>query len=151
MDVVAQLRAQESLYLASLEEPEANELRIVVAGMRAQRQAPSPPDAPVPGAVRVEPDETTATFEILFTSYVGYLVRNETFALNATADTWTGGRLFRTYTQSEYLRFLSATTRATDEYPGPLRHTAIVCVDHVIDVVSSTVPEVRVLTRGVGV
>jgi hypothetical protein len=35
------------------------------------------------------------------------------------------------------------STDATDEYPGPVQHFAVVCVDHVVDVISTASPTVR--------
>ena len=150
MDAVSELHAQEYLYLASVDEPAVNALRVVVHAARSQRSDAPVADGPVTGAYPIEPDASTPTFEIVFSSYVGYLVRNESFASNALSDTWSG-HLFRIYESSEYLRFLGLTTIASDEYPGPLTHAAIVCLDHIVDVVSSAKPEVRVLGRGMGV
>lgn len=150
MDAVSELQAQEYLYLASVDEPEVNSLRIVVHAARGQRSSAPTAHGPVTGAFPIQPDASTPTFEILFASYVGYLVRNESYASNSPSDNWRGN-LFRTYDTSEYLRFIRSTTIASDDYPGPLTHAAIVCLDHVIDVVSTTTPEVRLVGRGMGV
>ena len=41
---------------------------------------------------------------------------------------------------SAFLDFLRRTTIANDEFPGPSRHWELVCLDHVIDVVSTSEP-----------
>jgi hypothetical protein len=150
MDAIAELHAHETLYLAALEEPKVNALRIVVHAARRQGGEVPVADPPVPGAFPIKPDDSTPTFEILFSSYVSYLVRNESFACNSSSDIWTG-HLYRRYESSEYLRFVRASTIASEDYPGPLTHSAIVCLDHIIDVVSVAEPVVRVLGRGLGI
>jgi len=39
-----------------------------------------------------------------------------------------------------YLDFVSTSTIATEDYPGPYKHYGILCLNHVFDVVSTSDP-----------
>jgi hypothetical protein len=147
MTPLAELQAQDCLFLDSIDEPDANSLRLVVTAARPQPDSAEATDPPVSGAVPVAPDSTTPTFELLFESYVAYLVRNESYARNLPDETWDGSRTFRQYSASAFLEYIRQSTIATDSYPGPVRHFAVVCVDHVVDVVSLVPPIVRPMER----
>jgi hypothetical protein len=83
--------------------------------------------------------------EIVWKSYVAYSVRNESyFKADGNEEVSTGGR-FRFYSKSHFLSFVSRGTIATDEYPGTLHHYSVLGEDHIVDVVSVDIPEVRVL------
>jgi len=143
MTPLAELQAQECLFLDSIDEPEANSLRLVVSAARPQPFSDEAADPPVPGAVPVFPDSTTPVFEVIFESCVGYLVRNESYARNLPEESWEGSPTVRQYNASAFLEYIRRSTIATDDYPGPLRHYAVICVDHVVDVVSTVPPVVR--------
>jgi hypothetical protein len=143
MTPLVALQAEEYLSLDSIDEPEANSLRLVATAARPQPASLEAANPPVPNAVPVAPNSDTPTFEILFESYVGYLVRNESFATPSPNETWDGSRSFRQYHASSFLAYMRRSAYATDEYPGPVGHFAVVCVDHVVDVISTAPPTVR--------
>jgi hypothetical protein len=54
------------------------------------------------------------------------------------------GRLLRLYSKSHFLEFIAKDTGAHSE---PYRHYKIACLNHVIDVVATSVPELQSLSR----
>lgn len=140
------------LDLNELGEPAENALRIVISEAVAGRAVTSQDIAYQPsdiqallvntGATAIEHQPGCRTFELIWPSYVGYSVRNEGFALPEPESG--DGTLFVTYRRSRYLDFISTSTFANSDYPGELRHWAIYCLDHCVDVVSTCEPEVAV-------
>jgi len=91
----------------------------------------------------VEIDDATKSFEILWPSYIAYVVTNESFALDDDPPDTYEGRRFRRYFQSRLLQQVKDNNRLSDEYPGPLLHFRIVCEHHLVDVISTQSPIVR--------
>ena len=100
------------------------------------------------GAHAIEVTEKSRSFEIEWEYYVAYSVLNECFKKRRTDEVWTG-HLFRIYTKSCFIDFVSSTTFATDEYPGPMQHIGLGCEDHIIDVISTKEPSIKKLSRDV--
>ncbi|MFD1702791.1 hypothetical protein ACFSCV_07220 [Methylopila henanensis] len=67
-------------------------------------------------------------------------MRDESYVSALEGDPAASGRLFRILKASSFLRFVSRATFASETYPGPLTHMQIVCLTHVIDVVSPDLP-----------
>ena len=82
-------------------------------------------------------------FELLWDSYVAYLVQDECYARQDETDKVESGRLVRIYAKSRFLDHISKTTGATPEWPGPLLHVEVICLNHVIDVVATKPPQIR--------
>jgi hypothetical protein len=74
-------------------------------------------------------------------------VRNESFVANDKSEL-SEGRLLVKYSKSHFLNYVQLGTFATAEYPGPYNHWGIICGNHIIDVVSTEEPEVKVLENG---
>jgi hypothetical protein len=149
----AELSAVDScayLLLRTIEERSDNELRLLIDEARAG----GPPDA-VPsilsphilGARLVSHQHDCRVFEFLWSSYVAYGIRNESYVAGDAYEQ-ASGRLFRRFTRSRFLDYVSLATFAGAEYPGPLKHMGIVCGNHIIDVVSTDEPTVRILSNG---
>lgn len=135
------------LFLRQLEEPEENSLRLVVEEAKADG---SPEDIEVSpgkfikGTVPIESDSSCRLFEIIWPFYVAYTVRNESYTSWDDTEQW-DGRLFRVYSKSHFRDFVSIGTFANNEYPGPLQHWCVLCLRHLVDVVSHVEPVVRKL------
>ena len=128
-----------SLFVAAIREPSENDLRvIVVEGKHQSARA----DSPVRGAVPVEPDETSRAFEITWWGYVAHSVRNESYWRQEVGENVDGSR-FGTRENSAFLRYVSETTFACADFPGPLVHWFLYTERHCIDVVSVDAPEVK--------
>jgi hypothetical protein len=61
-------------------------------------------------------------FEITWPSYIGYSVRNESFAIAEPENPIGFSRLFCEYTSSTYLSYLGQASWACNDHPGPYRH-----------------------------
>ncbi len=95
------------------------------------------------GASPIEHRPGCKIFELDWPSYIAYSIRNESFC---TADAYEKfeGKLFVKYTRSRYLDFVTSATFADSSHPGPFAHYGIFCLNHIIDVVSTDPPTVKV-------
>lgn len=87
------------------------------------------------------------TFDIRWPSYIGYSIVNESYALGEPETSVGTGKLFREYTQSDYLDYLDYMRKASwasDRHPGPYKHWAAYCLNHVIDIASPSEPKIVV-------
>jgi hypothetical protein len=57
------------------------------------------------------------------------------------------GIFFASIQRHTFLDYVRAATFASDDYPGKLAHYGIVCLSHVVDVVSIEEPAISVLRR----
>jgi len=128
-----------NLFVAAIGEPSNNDLRVVV--VEGKRQS-APTDVPVSGAVPVEPDETSRAFEITWWGYVAYSVRNESYWRQENGESVDGSQV-GSRGNSAFLKYVSETTFANADYPGPLVHWFLYTEWHCIDVVSVDAPEVK--------
>jgi hypothetical protein len=125
-------------YLEEIGEPSDNVLRIVVIEAGAQGPAQS---TLVGEAVPILPLPDAVPLELVWEHYIAYAVRNESYAKAEDRATWSPpvSQLIERR-NSAFLDFLMRTTIASDEFPGPLRHWELTCLNHVIDVVSTSEP-----------
>ena len=149
MNDVENLNACKYLYLDRLEEPADNALRIVVIEAvassslsKTQLQEYSTDLQNLLGeAKEITRNSGCKIFEITWLSYIGYSVRDESYAISEKAEGI--GRLFVEFTQSRYLDFLSVSTFANTNYPGRFKHWALYCLNHSIDVASTEEPTIK--------
>jgi len=132
------------LSLRELAEPQDNTLRVVVEEAKADGPAEDWAILGhlVPGTRAIESDPSCRLFEVVWPSYVAYCVRNELYTSWDESEAWEG-RLFRVYTRSHFRDYVARDTCASDEYPGPLRHWCLLCLNHLVDVVGSADPVLR--------
>lgn len=140
-----------TLFVREISEPEENVLRLVLQEAEA---SPETVSHKIGGTViknlhRVEPTERSRMFELTWKQYIAYSVTNESFALpDDDSSVRTSGRLFRTYSKSHFLNFVLRATIASEQYPGPFKHFCVVSEMHVIDIVSTQMPEIQLLRTG---
>ncbi|MFP5435662.1 MAG: hypothetical protein ACLGIM_21475, partial [Alphaproteobacteria bacterium] len=133
-----------NLYLIEIGEPQ-NRLRIVVAEGVLGRPSPITFDDIDLGEGRpIEITDQSRRFELIWDSYVAYVVRNESYWLAEPNQIPIKDQLERRF-KSAFLDFLSKTTFADDEYPGPLQHWALSTLNHCVDVVSVQPPHIKLL------
>jgi hypothetical protein len=128
------------IFLTDLREPEDNSLRLTVSEAKTLR---APEEQLQFLGSPVSPIVITAHsrhFEFTWEDYVTYLVRNESFALREEGQP-TG--IFLEKKSSAYLRYLEEMTFATSVIQKPMRHWAINCLNHCIDVASFSEPAIR--------
>jgi hypothetical protein len=131
------------LYLTEIGEPSENRLRIVVAeGVLGN---PSPINLAGVDLGEGRPIEITnesRRFELNWDDYVAYVVRNESFWKAEPEEPRMVNQLQRRF-DSAFPEFVSTTTFADDDYPGPLQHWALTTLNHCVDVVSVQPPRVQ--------
>jgi hypothetical protein len=154
---LSEIQSCEWLLLRAMDEPRPNALRVVVEEARAG--APMDPQAAAVAASRpalasilqgarpISHEVGCRVFELSWRSYIAYSVRNESYVAQ-DADERSEGRVLVKYTRSRFLDYVALGTCATSDYPGPLIHWGVICGDHILDVVSTEEPEVRVVARG---
>ena len=143
-DALAALDACEYLFLSEIEELDNNGLRLVVAeGRRAGESEPiQVGGAVIPGGTRIDVTDESAAFEVVWSKYVAYSVMNESFAAVDEQERFTGNRI-RLYSKSLFIDYVARASFACDEYPGPTQHIAVVCENHIIDVIAAMRPVVQ--------
>jgi hypothetical protein len=134
-------KGQLDLYLVEIGEPADNVLRIVVV----EAEEDGPVDITEMGeAQRLMPTAFSVAWELTWSDYVAYAIRNESFARledgEADADD-----SFRICTQSAFLAYVAASTFAATEEPGPLVHWRLDALNHVLDVAAADPPLVRAI------
>lgn len=139
-----------SLFLTRVSEPKENTLSvsIVESFVSPHSESLEIAGARIEGVHRVAPNAESRRFELSWSSYVAYLVTNESYASAENGESVDGsGRLIQQYDKSSFLESIARSTIATNEYPGLLIHVRILCENHVVDVVSTEFPKARELSR----
>lgn len=134
------------LYLTELEEPEDNVLRLVVTEARiADRDTPLGSIKPLgelsAGARPIVADDRCAAYEITFEDYVAYAVVNESYTVADDTERFEG-KLLRVYSESKFLTYVASATIASNDYGGPYTHYGIVCLNHIVEIVSHAPPRI---------
>jgi hypothetical protein len=137
----------EYLYLREVSEPAANRLRVVAeeAGAAPKLTSRELGGLEFSDLRAIESSEASRLFEITWESYVAYGIRNESFTVLDEYEEIEFGRLARVYSKSRFLDYVASATIATFDYLGPFRHIGLICLNHVVDVVSTSVPKIREL------
>lgn len=139
------------LYLRELSEPRDNSLRVVVdeaVGTSRGSTRANYPDLPelkeiLTGARAIETTEACRAFELVWDSYVAYLVTEECVgSCGSYDDEVFSGKLFRVYAKSHFLEHLA---RDTGGHSEPMKHYKLTCLNHLIDVASYGAPQVRIV------
>jgi hypothetical protein len=137
-----------NLYLTAMEEPSENQLRIVVAEGLLGEPAKIDIDGVDLGEGRpILVTCESRSFELRWDNYVAYAVRNESF-WKGEGDELPRGKMLERRFDTAFFQYVSATTFADDEYPGPLEHWSLTTLNHCVDVVSVGPPRVMLSTSG---
>ncbi|NTU50410.1 MAG: hypothetical protein HGA87_05965 [Desulfobulbaceae bacterium] len=142
---IADIDSSRFLYLDRLFEPTVNELCIILveAGAAPITLNLDVGDKSISGHP-IEPFPGSRVFEVTWSSYIAYSVRNESFTMGDDGEIFEG-KLFVLFSNSHYLDFIKKSTFASTDYPGPFKHWGVFCLDHTIDVVSEDEPIIRLL------
>lgn len=134
------------LYVTEIGEPSENELRIVVTEGLLGELSPIGIDGIDLGEGRpILITDESRSFELLWSNYVAYVVRNESYWKAEDGEPSFADNLERRF-DSAFFRFVRETTFADDEYPGPLEHWALATLNHCVDVISVGPPNVTLLS-----
>jgi len=89
-------------------------------------------------------------FEVTWPSYVTYQIGDESMGYDGAHEVYDGSK-FRCYTKSSYLDYVASTSlldvcaiKESGDWPR-VRHWAIYCLDHTIDVTTKDEPQIRLL------
>lgn len=146
-DLLANLNSCRYLFLREIAEPQQNSLRLVIEeGIDSTEATPIEfAGVPLGEGYRVTTGEHTCLFELVWDSYIAYSISNESYAAHSDSEKFELGNLARVYSESSFLNYIRTATIACDDYPGPSQHIELICECHIIDVVSTTVPTVKIL------
>lgn len=135
-----------NLYLTDIGEPSENQLRIIVAEGLLGEPTKIDIDGVDLGEGRpILVTDESRSFELRWDNYVAYAVRNESFCKGEDDELPRGKMLERRF-DTAFFQYVSATTFADDEYPGPLEHWSLTTLNHCVDVVSVGPPRVMLST-----
>lgn len=156
-DIVREMSECEHLFLRWIGEPEENRLRLVVEEAHVQVQKAVSYQNEVmrefaeifQGASPIESDADCRSFEIVYNHYISYTVTNESYGKYPQSPEAFTGKLFREFQWSYLLEWARKVSYASDEHPGPgpLQHHEIVCLNHVLDVITTEAPIVRLVDQ----
>ena len=142
------LMEHKDIFFLGLAEPEVNSIRLFF-GRSITSVIPEPlviGEKELGDSYAITLDEEAPIIQVDFKSYIGYSVLNESFTVWDEYEDFKG-RIFRIYNRSRYLDFISNGTIASDEHPGPFKHYGIVCVDHIVDIVSTQESVISVVKK----
>ncbi|MBQ3282749.1 MAG: hypothetical protein IJH42_02730, partial [Atopobiaceae bacterium] len=84
-------------------------------------------------------------WEVSFAGYVLFMERDESYTVPDDYEV-RRGRWLEVFERSHLMDHLSSYTFADDLLPGPLTYYCVCNEDHVVDVVTTATPQVRLLT-----
>ena len=150
-DLVDEINSCQFVFLQELEDGADNRLVLTI---KEAKSTPETEDIVLPGGTirNVHPigsDDSSRIFELIFADYIAYSVRNESFTEASDTEHWQG-RLFRTYSVSNFLDFVRRSTLPIEHDPGALTHYGIICADHIIDIATRNSPTVIRIHGDVG-
>ncbi len=149
MNFQRQIDTHKYLYLTKIFEPNDNQLRLTIeeAGSSGVEEDLSIYGHTFSDIQAIVSDDRHYAYDIFFSDYIAYSVRNESFAGNDNNEKFVG-RLFCIYSKSAFLDYVSKSTFATAEYPGPFVHYGFNCLNHIVDVISLHSPDISISREG---
>jgi hypothetical protein len=150
---ISAIRACEYLFLHSVSEPPEGGVQIVVHEAKTGAGTSSGVLAaePLPELRKILAQSSSIVhsaackvFTITWPKYIGYSMENESYALPEPTTSKKEGRLFVEYSESVYLQYIARSSFASTDYPGPFKHWAVYCLDHVFNVASTEQPLVQI-------
>ncbi len=140
------------IYLGNISEPQDNSLRLVLEeGSFDDEERPLDPlMCEILGIPAPDPDKQTDIYEVIFNSYIGYTVLDESYVQAPHSSDETPLPVFRVYQQSKYLDFIKDSTQAVITHEGKLQQYSFKCLNHLIDVIASEPPVIRNIAKRSG-
>ncbi|WP_269621131.1 hypothetical protein [Zhongshania sp. BJYM1] len=135
------------IYLGDIGEPEDNVLRFTIeeAGVSDEETTIEISGSELSGLRSIEVTDKSCIYEITFDSYISYSVLNESYCGVDDYEEY-DGRLFCVYKKSHYLNYVGKASLATSDYPGPFKHYGFNCLNHIVDVISTEEPSIKLLS-----
>jgi hypothetical protein len=91
-------------------------------------------------------DENLPIIQIDFENYISYSITNESYTSWDEYEKLEG-KAFRIYSKSKFLDFVNAHTFASEDYPGPFKHYGMSCIDHIVNIASTSIPIITEVER----
>jgi len=139
MNYFEELDKQKNLLLTNIFEPEENSLQLEISVTKLDDLKELTINGTDFGLATEIINDNTNIFKIVFQSYIGYSVINESYDDNGLNEIYKG-KSFRIYDKSNFLNYLKSETFATHEYPGKFSHYKIITLNHTINVASQEKP-----------
>lgn len=135
------------IYLGEIGEPEDNILRFTIkeAGVSGEETSIEISGSELSGLRSIEVTDKSCVYEVSFDNYISYSVLNESYCGVDEYEEY-DGRLFCIYKKSHYLNYLSKASLATSDYPGPFKHYGFNCLNHIVDVISTEEPSIKLIS-----
>lgn len=136
-----------AVFVREISEPNEHALRIV---LQEGDVSASPVAREVEGTLYenlhpIESTERSRIFELTWKSYIAYSVRKAHLAAHDKLELAVSGRLLCRYPRSRFLDYVSRSTTMVTADGGPSVHLRIIAQNHVVDVVSTDEPTIRLL------
>jgi hypothetical protein len=129
------------LEVLSIQDDGANTLCVTTAHCHA-----GPPEATIVGmASPIIWDENSDIWRFTWRKYVSVMILNESYSVGDPSEPPPQQRL-RKANHEPFLPFSRKVTWANDAYPGPLALWELGSLNHIVQVVTSTPPEVERMT-----
>ena len=137
-EIADALNTCECLDLMEISHPGALHLRLIVGEAKVQKVTT------LSNASRltvIATDKSCRIFRVEWKFYVGYSIRNESWARKQSDAVYTGKHFVR-YSVSNYLDFIKKSTIDLSEVTGEYYHWGFFCLNHIVDVVAGNPPEI---------
>lgn len=135
------------IYLGEIGEPEDNVLRFTIeeAGVSEDETSIQISGSELSELRSIEVTDKSCIYEVIFDNYISYSVLNESYCGVDEYEEY-DGRLFCVYKKSHYLNYLSKASLATSGYPGTFKHYGFNCLNHIVDVISTEDPCIKLIS-----
>jgi len=137
------INSHKYIFLGHIGEPKDNSLRLIIEQASPENEARSIASENIT-AREISVSKNSNIYEVVFDSYIGYSVIDESYALPNNDDVFEG-RLFCIYEKSSYLDYLKKTSFACNDHPGPFKHYGFNCLNHIVDIASAEEPRIKLI------
>lgn len=139
------INSHSCIYLGNISEPQDNSLRLVIeeGNFSGDEKPLDPLMCEILGIEAPEGTNPTCIYEVVFNSYIGYTVLDESYLETVESESESAKQVFRVFQKSNYLDYLKHSTQAIITHEGKLQHYSFKCLNHLIDVVASEPPVIR--------
>lgn len=143
MDIIEVINCHRYLYLIDICEPEDNVLKLLLAEAKVSdsKENIRIGEVEIKDTHPIAVAEDSSIYEVTFDQYIAYSVRNESYT-HLDKEEEFDGRIACIYTKSRFLDYIRVSTFASDDYPGPFKHYGFNCLNHIVDIVSTSPPAI---------
>lgn len=141
------INSHKYIYLGEMGEPEDNALvfQIEEAMSSESKETLNVSGTKITGLSAIEITKDCSIYQVVFPSYIAYSIRDESYAIEDDYEVFEG-RLACIYSRSHYLDYISKSTFACNDHPGPFLNYGFNCLNHIVDVVSSEPPTIELVS-----